>query len=379
MSTDYYNRLGVERNASQDEIKKAYRKMAVKYHPDKNPGNHEAEEKFKQVSEAYSILSDEKKKSMYDQYGEAGLKGSMGGGFGGSDFGFDISDALRTFMNGFGGFGGFDDVFGGFSGGGNPRKGSSKGSNLKIKVSLTLEEIYLGVEKKIKIKRMDKCGQCSGSGLKSGSHMKTCHICHGSGEVRQVSRSFFGQVVNVQQCNHCHGEGKIPEKSCHACGGSGQAKVSKMVNVKVPAGVATGNYITLRGEGNSGMRGSAHGDLIVIFEEKAHEYFMRNENDIYIDMHLSPAEAALGIEIKVNTLSGPVKMVIPAGTQPGKMLRMKNKGVPDPHGGRKGDQIVRIRVDVPTRLKGEMYKIYNELLIEEKLKNPINDRFSKIE
>eukprot|EP01156_Anaeramoeba_ignava_P006613 Anaeramoba_ignava/a3490_29.p1 GENE.a3490_29~~a3490_29.p1 ORF type:complete len:380 (-),score=38.50 a3490_29:90-1229(-) len=379
MAKDYYSLLGISRDATQEEIKKAYRKMAVKYHPDKNPDNKEAEEKFKEVSEAYSVLSDEKKKNLYDQYGEAGLKGGPGmGGFGASDFGFDLSDALRTFMNGFGGFGGFDDIFGS-AGGQGGRRGPQKGGNLKIKVKLTLEEIYKGVEKKIRIKRMDKCDSCSGSGVKPGSALKTCHVCHGSGEIRQVSRSFFGQVVNVQQCNTCHGEGKVPENPCSSCGGSGRVQSSKMVTIKVPAGVATGNYMTLRGEGNVGMRGATYGDLIVVFEEKPHHIFTRSDNDIYLDLHISPAEAALGVELKVETLSGSVKMVIPAGTQPGKMLRMKGKGIPDPHSGRKGDQIVRIRVDIPAKLKGNLSKIYHQLLEEEKAKNAVAERFTKIE
>jgi len=378
MGKDFYSILGVGKDASQDEIKKAYRKMAVKYHPDKNPGNHEAEDKFKDVSEAYSVLSDEKKKSMYDQFGEAGLKGGAAGAGGFSDFGFDLSDALRTFMNGFGGFGGFDDIFGGSAGGGG-RRGPQRGGNMKIKVKLTLEEISTGVEKKIRIKRMDKCDKCSGNGTEPGTSMKTCPTCHGSGEVRQVQRSFFGQVVNVQQCSTCHGEGKIPEKACAKCGGSGRLKESKLVTVKVPAGVATGNYITMRGEGNIGMRGAPFGDLIVLFEEKEHKHFTRNDSDIYIDMHLSPAEAAIGTEIKVDTLSGAVKMVIPSGTQPGKLLRMKNKGLPDPHGGRKGDQIVRIRVDIPTKLKGKLSKLYTEVLKEETSSNTVKERFTKIE
>jgi len=378
MGKDFYSTLGISRDASQDDIKKAYRKMAVKYHPDKNPGNHEAEDKFKDVSEAYSVLSDEKKKSIYDQFGEAGLKGGPAGAGGYSDFGFDLSDALRTFMNGFGGFGGFDDIFGGSQGGGG-RRGPQRGGNLKIKVKLTLEEIHTGVEKKIRIKRMDKCDKCSGSGTEPGTKLKSCPTCHGSGEVRQVQRSFFGQVVNVQQCSTCHGEGKIPEKSCTKCGGSGRLKESKLVTVKVPAGVATGNYITMRGEGNIGMRGAPFGDLVILFEEKDHDHFTRNDNDIYIDMHLSPAEAALGTEIKVETLSGAVKMVIPSGTQSGKLLRMKNKGLPDPHGGRTGDQIVRIRVDIPTKLKGKLSKLYAELLKEEIASKSVKERFTKIE
>ncbi len=380
MGKDYYSILGISRDASQDDIKKAYRKMAVKYHPDKNAGNKQAEEKFKEVSEAYSVLSDEKKKAMYDQYGEAGLKGGPGGagGAGFGDFGFDLSDALRTFMNGFGGFGGFEDMFGGAAGGGG-RKGPGRGGNLKVKVKLTLEEISKGVKKKIRIKRQDKCDACSGSGTEPGSSLKTCPTCHGNGEVRQVSRSFFGQVVNVQKCSTCNGEGRIPENACGKCGGTGRKKVTKVVNINVPAGVATGNYITIRGEGNVGMRGGSYGDLIVIFEEKNHKYFTRSDNDIYIDMHISPAEAALGTEMKVNTLSGSVKMVIPAGTQSGKLLRMKNKGLPDPHGGRKGDQIVRVRVDVPTKIKGKSKKLYQELLSQEKKENLIRDRFTKIE
>ena len=380
MSKDFYSILGVSRDASSDELKKAYRKKAIQYHPDKNPGNKQAEEKFKAAAEAYSVLSDASKKQIYDQYGEAGLNGSQGGsgGFGGGGFGFDLSDALRTFMEGFGGFGGFDDIFGSGGGGRSRRNSPGKGKNLKVKISLTLEEIATGVTKKIKIKRLDRCDVCSGKGTKAGTGMTVCPVCKGSGEIRQVTRSIFGQMVNVSQCNNCHGEGKVAINKCPKCNGEGRTRVSKEISVKVPAGVATGNYTTMQGEGNAGIRNAPFGDLIVFFEEKHHTYFIRSENDIFIDMHLTPAEAVLGTELEVPTLSGKVKLIVPHGTQPGKMLRMKNKGIADIHGGPHGDQIVRIRIDIPRKLKGKEKKLYKDLIQFDLDNKTILNRFTKI-
>ncbi len=385
MSKDFYSILGVSRDASNDELKKAYRKKAIQYHPDKNPGNKQAEEKFKAAAEAYSVLSDDNKKQIYDQYGEAGLNGSQGGsgGFGGGaygsgGFGFDLSDALRTFMEGFGGFGGFDDIFGSGGGGRSRRNSPGKGKNLKVKISLTLEEIATGVTKKIKIKRLDRCDVCSGKGTKAGTGMTVCPVCKGSGEIRQITRSIFGQMVNVSQCNNCHGEGKVAVNKCPKCNGEGRTRVSKEIPVKVPAGVATGNYTTMQGEGNAGIRNAPFGDLIVFFEEKHHTYFIRSENDIFIDMHLTPAEAVLGTELEVPTLSGKVKLIVPHGTQPGKMLRMKNKGIADIHGGPHGDQIVRIRIDIPHKLKGKEKKLYKDLIQFDLDNKTISNRFTKI-
>ncbi len=382
MPRDYYEILGVDRKASKEDIKKAYRKIAMKYHPDKNPGDKEAENKFKEAAEAYSVLSDDDKRRKYDQFGHAGVKGGDAGfggaqGFGAGGFGFDLSDALRTFMEDFGGFGGFEDFFGGGSSRRTRRRTSNKGSNLKVKLALTLEEINQGVSKKIKLKRMEACDVCKGEGTKPGTSLKTCPVCQGRGEVREVSRSLFGQMVNVRICSNCHGEGKVAEQSCRKCGGDGRIRVAKEVMVKVPAGVGTGHYITMRGEGNAGVRNGPRGDLIVFFEQEEHEYFIRKADDILIDMHITPAEAVLGTKIKVPTLNGKVNLEIPSGIQPYKMLRLKNKGIPHLHGSGRGDQLVRIQVNIPKDLDNKEKSLYKNLLQNED-NITAKQRFSKI-
>jgi molecular chaperone DnaJ len=378
MARDYYDILGIDRNASAEEIKKAYRKIAMKYHPDRNPGNKDAEEKFKEAAEAYSVLTDPQKKQVYDQYGHEGLKGSGFGGGGFSGFGFDLSDALRTFMEGFGGFGGFDDFFG-MGTGRRSRSTSRSGSDLKIRLALTLEEINTGITKKIKIKRMDICPTCDGSGTKPGTSRVTCPVCHGSGEVREVSRSLFGQMINVRPCQNCHGEGTVAEQRCSNCGGEGRVRGEKEIPIQVPAGVSTGNYLTLRGEGSAGIRKGPRGDLIVILEEKPHEFFVRHNDDVVVNLHISSAEAVLGTELEIPTLNGRVRLVIPSGTQPGKMLRLKNKGIPHLHHSGHGDQIVRIQVDIPPNPSSHEKKLYQEILDLEQKHRYRNVRFSKIE
>ncbi len=379
MARDYYEILGVSRNATDDELKKSYRQIAMKYHPDKNPGNKEAEEKFKEAAEAYSVLSDAQKRKTYDQFGHAGLKNSgFGGaqGFGGGGFGFDPFDIFREVFGG-GGFGGFEDFFGG----GNRRsRGDSRaGSDLKLKLALTLEEISKGVTKKVKIKRLEKCDTCNGTGSKPGTSRTTCPVCHGSGEVREMTRSIFGQMVNVRPCSNCQGEGSIAEHRCSSCAGEGRIRINKEISVQVPAGVSTGNYMTMQNEGNAGKQGGTRGDLIVIFEEKPHDIFIRNEDNIYVNLHISTAEAVLGTELEVPTLNGRVKLTIPDSTQPGKLLRLRQKGIPHLHHHGRGDQIVRVQVDVPTNPSNAEKKIYRELLDVERKGGRITDRFSKIE
>jgi len=378
MARDYYDILGVERNSSAEEIKKAYRKIAMKYHPDRNPGNKDAEEKFKEAAEAYAVLTDPQKKQVYDQYGHEGLKGGGFGGSGFSGFGFDLSDALRTFMEGFGGFSGFDDFFG-MGTGRRSRSTSQSGSDLKIRLALTLEEINTGITKKIKIKRMDICSTCDGSGTKPGTSRVTCPVCHGSGEVREVSRSLFGQMINVRPCQNCQGEGTVAEQRCSSCGGEGRVRAEKEIPIQVPAGVSTGNYLTLQGEGNAGIRKGPRGDLIVILEEKSHEFFVRHNDDIVVNLHISSAEAVLGTELEIPTLNGRVRLVIPSGTQPGKMLRLKNKGISHLHRSGRGDQIVRIQVDIPPNPGSHEKKLYQEILDLEQKHRYRNVRFSKIE
>jgi molecular chaperone DnaJ len=363
---DYYEVLGVERSASTDEIKKAYRKLALKYHPDKNPGDHEAEEKFKEATEAYEVLRDEKKRSQYDQFGHAGMGGA--GGAGGYDFGggFDLSDALRAFMRDFGMGGGGFDFFGGSQGGGRRRAGRSRGRDLQIHLKLTLKEVSRETVKKIKVTRMVPCKVCGGSGAAEGSKRKTCPACQGQGEIRQASRSMFGTFVNVSTCSTCGGEGTIVTDPCAKCHGDGRVKGSSSVEVKIPAGVSTGNYITLSGQGDSAPRGGIPGDLIIVIEEIEDEIFERHGFDILLDLPVTFSQLALGDRVEIPTLDGKAALKIPAGTHSHKIFRLKGKGIPVLHGHGKGDQLVRLIAWTPQHLSEEQKKTFEGLA--EKLK-----------
>lgn len=378
MARDYYEILGVSRNASDEELKKAYRKIAMKYHPDKNPGNKQAEEKFKETAEAYSVLTDSEKRRTYDQFGHDGLKSrgfSNAAGFGGGS-GFDPFDIFREVFGG--GFSGFEDFFSGGSGS-RTRSGSASGSDLKIKLALTLEEINTGVTKKVKIKRMNVCTDCNGNGAKPGTSRITCPVCHGSGEIREMTRSLFGQMVNVRPCSNCQGEGSIAEQRCSSCGGDGKVRGIKEISVQVPPGVSAGNYLTMRDEGNAGIRKSPRGNLIVIFDEKPHDIFIRNEDDVFVNLHITIAEAVLGTDLEIPTLNGRVRLVIPPGTQSGKMLRLRHKGIHHLHHSGKGDQIVRIKVDIPVNPGSQEKKLYQDLIDIERKRDRKLSRFSKIE
>ncbi|HZY09684.1 MAG TPA: molecular chaperone DnaJ [Bacteroidota bacterium] len=349
---DYYEVLGISRNSNQDEIKKAYRKAALNYHPDRNPNNKEAEDKFKEAAEAYEVLSDDTKRRRYDQFGHEALRA-------GADFhGFtDINEIFSTFGDIFGGgFGGsiFEEVLtGGRSRSRTRTHGGIPGSDLKIHLKLPLEEIATGVEKKIKVKRWKTCDSCKGSGARSGSSKSTCTVCNGSGEIRQVSRSVFGQFINISTCNNCQGEGRIIRDVCTECRGEGRVQGESTIQINIPAGVSEGNYIPLHGEGNAGIRGGPSGDLIVVIEEEPHKIFVRNGDDIVLDLLISFPEAVFGADIEIPTLNGRARLHIDPGTQSGKILRMRERGIRQLQGHGRGDQLVRVNVWVPTNLPKE--------------------------
>ncbi len=377
MKRDYYEILGVGRSADKDEIKKAYRKLALKYHPDKNPDNKEAEEKFKEANEAYEVLSNDDKRRRYDQFGHAGVgssaasEGGAAGAYGAGGYA-DFNDIFSAFNDMFGGGGGgartrggsspfgFEDMFG--SAGGRRSRASAgiQGTDLKIRLKLTLEEIAKGVEKTLKIKKQVICKECHGTGSKSGK-TEPCQTCHGTGEVRQASKTMFGQFVNIAACPTCGGEGHVVKDRCPSCYGEGIKQGEVTVKVSVPAGVSDGNYLTLRGQGNAGPRGGASGDLIVIIEEKPHSRFIRNGDDVIYDLALGFPDLVLGTKVDVPTLDGQVKLTIPAATQPNTMLRIPGKGIGHLKGGGTGDQYVRVNVHVPKDLSGKDRELLREL------------------
>lgn len=362
--TDYYELLGVDKNASDDDIKKAYRKLAIKYHPDKNPGDKSAEEKFREATEAYEILKDPKKRAQYDQFGHAAFDtsgGGYGGGFSGGFGGFDISDALRAFMNDFGGDSVFSDLFG--FGGGRGRRGgggASRGSDLQIRLPLTLEEIATGTKKTLKVKHKDRCSTCGGSGSKSGKR-NTCTKCNGSGRVRHVATSFFGQVIQESVCPTCHGEGQVVADMCPVCSGSGLEISETTVTVDIPAGVSEGNYLNVPEKGDAGRNGGPAGDLIVLIQEKQHEQFQRHGIDLTSELDITFSEAALGTNKTVQTLDNKVSLKIPSGTQSEKIFRLKGKGLPSLHGREQGDLLVRVHVRTPEKLGRAEKELFEKL------------------
>lgn len=367
---DYYEILGVNRGASAEEIKKAYRKLAMQYHPDQNKGDAGAEEKFKEVGEAYAVLSDQQKRAHYDRFGHAGggANPRPGPGQGGS-FEFDLSDALRQFMEG----GMFGDLFGQQQRGG---RGSARvrGNDLQLKLALTLEEISEGVRKTIKVKRLRPCQTCSGTGSAAGSAPQECPTCRGQGQVRQVSRTILGQFVNIQTCPQCHGEGKIVANPCKTCSGEGRTRVEDTINVDIPAGVSSGQYLTLRGEGHSGPRNGPAGDLIVLIDEKEHEYFERDGDNVIYKLTVSIPQLLLGANVEVPTLSGKAQLKIEPGITPGKLLRMRGKGLPALNGYGRGDQLVEIELHVPKKLSAAEKSAIEKLNESENFKVQANDK-----
>ncbi len=350
---DYYEILGVDRNASSEEIKKAYRKQALKYHPDRNPGDASAEEKFKEAAEAYEVLSDTEKKSRYDQFGHAGL-GNSGNGFGSG--GMNIEDIFAHFGDIFGDFG-----FGGFGSGRSRGRQTARGTNLRVKVNLTLEEIAKGVEKKIKVSKFLPCESCHGSGAAHGSSYSTCSTCNGRGQVSRVAHTFLGQMQTTSVCPACGGEGKIITQKCNSCYGEGVTKGEEVIKINIPAGVAEGMQLNVSGKGNAARRGGSTGDLLIAVHEVEHESLIRDGNDLLYNLFISFPDAALGSTAEIPAIDSRIKVRIEAGTQPGKILRLRGKGLPDLNGYGKGDLLVKVSVWVPRNLTREEKKALEEL------------------
>ncbi|MBO3272493.1 molecular chaperone DnaJ [Hymenobacter sp. NBH84] len=353
---DYYEILGVVKTASGDEIKKAYRKVAIKYHPDKNPDDPSAEDKFKEAAEAYEVLSDQDKRARYDRFGHQGVGGASGGGP-------NMEDIFSQFGDIFGG-GGFEGFFGGGQRGGGRRV--KKGSNLRIKLKLDLEEVANGVEKKIKVKRYTACNTCSGTGAKNGTDLRECATCHGEGQVKRVVNTMLGQMVSASTCPTCHGEGKVVTSKCDVCHGEGRQLQEEIIPINIPAGVAEGMQLSMGGKGNFPERGGVPGDLLIQIEEEPHELLKRDGNNIMFEQYISFVDAALGANLEVPTIEGKVKIKVEPGTQPGKILRLRGKGIKDINGYGRGDQLIHLNVWTPKNVNGEE----RELL--EKLRNAQN-------
>ena len=340
--SDFYSVLGVQRAASDDEIKKAYRKLAMQYHPDRNNGSREAEEKFKEITEAYDVLRDPNKRAAYDRYGEAGLRGGAGGA------GFhhvDLSEALGIFMRDFGAFSGLGDLFG--AGGGRRQGGSRAGSDVKLTVELTLQEVATGVQKTFSAKLLDPCDRCEGSGAEQGTKAQRCSTCGGSGEVRRAQRSFFGQFVSVAPCPTCAGEGTVIASPCKKCKGEGRTRGDHSIPVQIPAGVATGQYMTLRGMGNAGPRSGPRGDVLVVFDVADDPRFERDGEDLYCEVLVSYPQLVLGDDVEVPAVTTTVSLRIPPGTQSGQVFNVRGRGLPRVNASGVGDLHVRVQLWTP--------------------------------
>lgn len=361
---DYYEVLGVSKTASADEIKKAYRKKAVQYHPDKNPGDKEAEERFKEAAEAYDVLSDTQKRQRYDQFGHAGMGGA--GGFGGA--GMSMDDIFSQFGDIFGG--GFSSFFGGGSRNTGPRV--RRGSDLRVRVRVTLEEIATGVDKKIKVKKMVNCNSCRGTGSADGSHGETCPTCHGTGRVAHAQRTILGMMQVQEECPTCHGEGKVIKNKCSHCHGEGVVREEEVIDIHIPAGVYGGMQIPVQGKGNAAPHGGISGDLLVLIEEEEHKDFMRDESDLIYNLLLDMPTAILGGQVQIPTLQGEAKITIAPGTQPGKVLRMRGKGLPmiDQYARQygTGDMLINVGVYIPEHLNKDEKKMIEQLKKSENIR-----------
>lgn len=353
---DYYEVLGVSREATKDEIKKAYRKQALKYHPDKNPGDKKAEEKFKDAAEAYEVLSNDEKKARYDRYGHAGMGAGSASNYGGA--GMTMEDIFSSFGDIFG------DAFGGFSGFGGGRRGGgrrvNKGSNLRVKVKLTLQEIASGTEKKIKVTKYDSCTTCGGTGAADASSMSTCSTCHGSGHVTRLTNTMLGQMQTTSVCPSCGGEGKTITKKCSACYGEGIVQKEDVIKINIPAGVGKGMQMTVSGKGNAPRRGGVNGDLLVVIDEEEHKELIREGNDLIYNLFISIPDAVLGTHVEVPTVDNNVKIKIEPGTQPGKILRLRGKGLPEVNGYGRGDLLVNVNVWIPRNINKDEVKVFEK-------------------
>ena len=360
---DYYEVLGVDKNASADEIKKAYRKKAIQYHPDRNPGDKEAEEKFKEAAEAYDVLSNPEKRSRYDQFGHAGVSGAAGNGgpFGGFSGGMSMDDIFSMFGDIFGGHGGGFGGFGGFGGGGSSQQRRFRGSDLRVKVKLTLKEISTGVEKKFKLKKYVPCSHCHGTGAEGNGGTETCPTCKGSGSVIRNQQTILGTMQTRSTCPTCGGEGKIIKNKCKECSGEGIVYGEEVVTVKIPAGVSEGMQLSMGGKGNAGKHNGIAGDLLILIEEEPDKELIRDENDLIYNLLLSFPTAALGGTVEIPTIDGKAKVKIEPGTQPGKVLRLRGKGLPSVNGYGTGDLLVNVSIYVPETLSRDEKKVLEDM------------------
>ncbi len=349
---DFYAVLGVPRDASDDDIKKAYRRLAMQWHPDRNGGAKEAEDKFKEITEAYDVLRDSQKRAAFDRYGEAGLRGGAQSAYGH----VDLSEALNIFMRDFGGFG---DLFG--TTGGGRRSGPRSGPDIKIPLSLTLAEVATGVEKTVTLKVLDACDKCEGSGAEPGTKPQTCGSCNGSGEVRRAQRSFFGQFVSVAPCPTCAGEGVVVSSPCKKCRGEGRVRAERTLKIQVPAGVASGQYMTLRGAGNIGPRGGGRGDVLVIFDVKDDERFERDDEDLFCEALVTYPQLVLGADISVPGIMGDLSLRVPGGTQSGTVFHLRGRGLPRVNASGTGDLHVKVQLWTPQEVEGEEREMIERL------------------